>query len=235
MCPFPHPVICPLHPLHHTPIPSNGPSLILYCEQLHSAEPWPKIPTGLTFRMTLCLILLGLQVLGYPTLWHFSPFITNPLKTLKSRDQVCLSWGLMTERKKMKEVVGAGRKIRALGRVWQGCNLPASSALWIAQFWANAFLSFEGLNIYMPLRSACWNSNLQYEGLKQQGFGKVSFASKALMDEISISFKEEQEAPLTLPTWEVTANKGCLWGGRFSEGTESACTFISNLLIFRRN
>lgn len=109
MCPFPHPVICPLPPpLHHTPIPSNGPSLILYCEQLHSAEPWPKIPTGLTFRMTLCLILLGLQVLGYPTLWHFSPFITNPLKTLKSKDQVCLSWGLMTERKKMKEVVGGG-------------------------------------------------------------------------------------------------------------------------------
>lgn len=98
MCPSPHPVIRPL--------PSNGQSLILYWEQLHSAEPWPKIPTGLTFSMTLCLILLGLQVLGYPTLWHFSPFITNPLKTLKSKDQVCLSWGLMTERKKMKEVVG---------------------------------------------------------------------------------------------------------------------------------
>lgn len=165
----------------------------------------------------------------------FFSFYHQPFENIEVQGSGLFILGSHDRKKKNERGSGGGRKIRALGRVWQGCNLPASSALWIAQFWANAFLSFEGLNIYMPLRSVCWNSNLQYEGLKQQGFGKVSFASKALMDEISISFKEEQEAPLTLPTWEVTANKGCLWGGRLSEGTESACTFISNLLNFRRN
>lgn len=171
-------------------------------------------------------------------LMEFFSFYHQPFENIEVQGSVLFILGShdgKKKKKKRKELVGGGREIRVL-RIWQGCNLPASSVLWIIQFWSNAFLSFEGLNIYMPLRSVCWNSNLQYEGLKQQGFGKLSLVSKALMDEISISFKEKQEAPLILPTWEVTANKGCLWGGRFSEGTESAaCTFISNLPNFRRN
>lgn len=71
-----------------------------------------------------------------------------------------------------------------------GCNL---------QFKANTFLSFKGLNMYLPLKFVCWNSNLQHEGLKQQGFGKVNPVSRALVGEVSTFPKEEQEALWSFP------------------------------------
>lgn len=169
-------------------------------------------------------------------LMAFFSFYHQPFENIEVRGSDLFILGSHDGKKKNERGTwGGGQEDSGTRKSLTGLQPPCQFGSLNCQFWANAFLSFEGLNIYMSLRSACWNSNLQYEGLKQQGFGKVSFASKALMDEISISFKEEQEAPLTLPTWEVTANKGCLWGGRFSEGTESACTFISNLLNFRRN